>query len=76
MKNTGNSKKVTKSRRAVPELRIVSIRFNLGPDAQMRLRGIFTLLIKHLERDGQKTPERDSPEEVATSDDSTAENGK
>ncbi len=76
MKNTGKSKKVTKSRRAVPELRIVSIRFNPGPDAQMRLRRIFTLLIKHMERDGQKTPEKDSSEEVAPSNNSSMENGK
>ncbi len=76
MKNTDNSTKATKSRRAVTKLRVAGVKCNPAPDAQMRLRRIFTILIKHVERDGQKTPKKDSSDEVALSDDSTMENVK
>ena len=46
MKETKRQRKPTKSGRAGPELRVVRIDCNPGPDAQDRLRRLFTLLVK------------------------------
>ena len=40
-----------------PELRVVAIHFNSAPDAQDRLRRIFTILLEHAARERQAAPE-------------------
>ena len=40
-----------------PELRVVGIHFNPAPDAQDRLRRIFTILLEHAARERQAAPE-------------------
>ena len=45
------------------ELRVVSIDFNPGPDAQDRLRRLFTLLVKYATEDKLPAPDADSSSE-------------
>ena len=45
-----------------PELRVVGIHFNPAPDAQDRLRRIFTILLEHAATDRQAAPDdNDAP---------------
>ena len=44
-----------------PELRVVEINYNPGPDAQDRLRRLFTILLEYAARDGTAAPEQCSP---------------
>ena len=44
-----------------PELRVVEINYNPGPDARDRLRRLFTILLEYAARDGTAAPEQCSP---------------
>ena len=46
MEDTKSQDKPKGSSRGGPELGVVSIHFNPGPDAQDRLRRLFTLMVK------------------------------
>ena len=46
-----------------PELRIVGIDCDPGPDAQDRLRRLFTLLVEHATKDRVPLSEADPPSE-------------
>ena len=46
-----------------PEMKVVGIAFNPGPDAEDRLRRLFTILLEHAVRDRQAFPEEDAPTE-------------
>ena len=48
-------------RRTGSELRVARVDFNPGPDAEDRLRRLFTLLVKYATRDKLPVPEQDSP---------------
>lgn len=54
--------------RSPSELRIVAINYNPAPDAQDRLRRLFTLLLEHTARDRQIATEEDSPANVTSAD--------
>ena len=54
--------------RAPGELRVVAINCNPAPDAQDRLRCLFTLLLEHVAGDGQAAPE-DAPADAPPDDD-------
>ena len=43
-----------------PELRVTRVDFNPGPDAEDRLRRLFTILVKLAVKDGQPPPQTDS----------------
>ena len=47
MRDTKKPGKPGKPRRADPEPRVVRIEFNPGPDAEDRLRRVFTILVNH-----------------------------
>ena len=49
--DTDSQKKPKRPAKESPELRVVSIDYNPGPDAQDRLRRLFTLLVEHAARD-------------------------
>ncbi len=51
MQQTGKNRKPKTKRRELPEFEVVEVRFNPAPDAQDRLRRIFTLLAKHIDWD-------------------------
>ena len=59
-KDTNSQNKPKTPAKESPELRVVSIDFNPGPDAQDRLRRLFTLLVKYAVRDRQLPPRADS----------------
>ena len=58
--DTNSQKKPNRPAKETPELRVVSIDYNPGPDAQDRLRRLFTLLVKLATHDVPPLPERDS----------------
>ena len=60
MENTKSQDKPKGSSRGGSELGVVSIDFNPGPDAQDRLRRLFSLLVKYAVRDRQLPPRADS----------------
>ena len=62
-KDTNSQNKPKTPAKESPELRVVSIDFNPGPDAQDRLRRLFTLLVKLATEDKLPTPEGDSSSE-------------
>ena len=49
------------SGREDPELRVVAINVNPAPDAQDRLRRLFTLLLEHAAKERQAAPEDPAP---------------
>ncbi len=51
MQQTGKDRKSQTNRRELPEFEVVEVRFNPAPDAQDRLRRIFTLLAQHIDWD-------------------------
>ena len=61
--DTNSQKKPKRPAKESPELRVVGIDYNPGPDAQDRLRRLFTLLVKLATEDKLPPSERDpSPE--------------
>ena len=48
-----------------PELKVVGIHFNPAPDAQDRLRRIFTILLEHAAGERQAAPEDATPNDDA-----------
>ena len=60
MEDTKSEDKPKGSSRRGTGLGVVSIDFNPGPDAQDRLRRLFTLLVKYAVRDRQLPPRADS----------------
>ena len=61
MEDKSGQKRPKSSRRTGPELRVARVDFNPGPDAEDRLRRLFTLLVKYTTRDKLPVPEQDSP---------------
>ena len=61
MENAKSQDKPKGSSRGGPELGVVSIDFNPGPDAQDRLRRLFTLLVKYATKDKLSPSDTDSP---------------
>ena len=63
MEDTKSEDKPKGSNRGAPELGTVSIDSNPGPDAQDRLRRLFTLLVKYATEDKLPAPDADSSSE-------------
>ena len=63
MEDTKGEDKPKDSNRGAPELGTVTIEFNPGPDAQDRLRRLFTLLVKYATEDKLPAPDADSSSE-------------
>ena len=63
MEDTKSEDKPKGSNRGAPELGTVTIEFNPGPDAQDRLRCLFTLLVKYATKDKLPAPDADSSSE-------------
>ena len=57
--------------RAPGELRVVAINCNPAPDAQDRLRRLFTLLLEHTAKDRQTATDGDSSANATPADDRT-----
>ena len=61
MADAWNRNQPRKSSRGGPELGIVRIRYRPAPDAQDRLRRLFTLLVRYATAEGTTLPETHSP---------------
>ena len=61
MKDSKSQTRPKSSGRAAGELRVVAINCNPAPDAQDRLRRLFTLLLEHAAMDRQNATDGDSP---------------
>ena len=59
--STSRARPKIRSRASTDELRVVAINCNPAPDAQDRLRRLFTLLLEHAARERQAAPDEDSP---------------
>ncbi len=59
MAKVRKSERPKKSGRSGPDPTVVEVRCNPAPDAQERLRRIFTLLAKHIAEDGLREMEED-----------------
>ena len=64
MKDTNSRKKPKSSRRDAPDIGVVRLASNPGPDAEDRLRRLFSLLVKYATKDRQAAPEEDSPSDA------------
>ena len=60
MAKARKSDRPKKSGRSGPEPTVVEVRCNPAPDAQERLRKVFTILAKHIAEDGLPASEEDS----------------
>ena len=65
MRDEKKTNKARKPRRVDQDLKVVGIYFNPGPDAQDRLRRIFTLLLKHANRRSNSSPDGDATLEAS-----------
>ncbi len=61
MAGTRDQRKPKTPRYAGPEPHIGRVEFNPAPDAEDRLRRLFTLLARHFADEGMNPPERESP---------------
>ena len=57
MEDKQKYRRMGRSAENTPEMKVVGIAFKPGPDAEDRLRRLFTLLLKHAVRDRQAVPE-------------------
>ena len=64
MVDASNRNQPRKSGRDGPDLGVVRIRSKPAPDAQDRLRRLFTLLVRYATADVTTTPEKYSPKDV------------
>ena len=53
-----------------PEIGVVRVFSNPGPDAQDRLRRLLSLMVRYATRDGQAETEKDSPSDAQPTDES------
>ena len=60
MKRADSRKQSKSPGKASPELRVVAINCNPAPDAQDRLRRLFTLLLEHAAKERQAAPDDDA----------------
>lgn len=52
-----------------PEIGVVRVFSNPGPDAPDRLRRLLSLMVRYATHDGQEAPENDSPAEESQTED-------
>ena len=58
-----------------PEIGVVRVFSNPGPDAEERLRRLLSLMLRYATRDGQAEPEQDTPSDAQPNDDPAEEEG-
>ncbi len=73
MKDANSRHKRRNSRSDSQELKLTGIDYNIGPDAEDRLRRIFTILLRHSARDRQVASEKDAPDDAAPAKDQSGE---
>lgn len=73
MKDANSRHKRRNSRADSQDLTVVGINYNVGPDAEDRLRRIFTILLRHTARDRQAATEKDAPDDAPPAEDQSEE---
>ena len=73
MSDTNEEDTKKKARTKAPELKLARISYNVGPDAEDRLRRIFTILLGHAARERQAVTEKDLQAKSAPAEDSAQE---
>ena len=73
MKDANNQNKRRNSRADSQELTVVGIDYNVGPDAEDRLRRIFTILLGHAARERQDATAKDAQAKSAPAEDRAQE---
>ena len=69
MKDTNGQNRRGRPRSDAPDLRVVEINYNPGPDAEDRLRRLFTILLRYAAEDAERQPPTDpSPEDGGEED--------
>ena len=63
MEDKQKYRRMGRSAENTPEMRVVAIKCKPGPDAEDRLRRLFTILLEHAVRDRQAVPAEDDAEE-------------
>ncbi len=58
-----------------PEIGVVRVFSNPGPDAEERLRRLLSLMLRYASADGQAEPEQDTPSDAQPNDDPAEEEG-
>ena len=83
MKDTNSRKKLKKPRRDAPDIGVVRVASNPGPDAEDRLRRLFSLLVRYATQDRPPStsseralaPGEDSPSDAPPAEDHAGEEG-
>ena len=57
------------------EIGVVRVFSNPGPDAEDRLRRLFSLLVRYATQDREAAPEKDSPSDAPPAEDHAEEEG-
>ena len=73
MSDTNDRDTRKKGRTKAPELKLVGIDYNVGPDAEDRLRRIFTILLEHTAAKRQAATEKDAPADAVFSENQAGE---
>ena len=73
MKDKNRQQKPKRPGREAPDIGVVRVACNPGPDAQDRLRRLFSLLVKYATKDRQAAPEKDSPSDAPPAEDHAGE---
>ena len=63
MEDKQKYRRMGRSAENTPEMKVVGIAFKPGPDAEDRLRRLFTILLEHAVRERQAVPAEDDAEE-------------
>ena len=63
MEDKQKYRRMGRSAENAPEMKVVGIAFKPGPDAEDRLRRLFTILLEHAVRDRQAVSAEDDAEE-------------
>ena len=75
MKDKKRQDRRGKPRSDASEIGVVRVFSNPGPDAEDRLRRLFSLLVKYATQDREAAPEKDSPSDAPPAEDHAEEEG-
>ena len=69
MKDKKEQNRKRRAAGAAPEIGVVRVFSNPGPDAEDRLRRLLSLMVRYATRDEQAVVEQDSPKDLLPTDD-------
>ena len=75
MKDKSSQQEPKRPGRDASDIGVVRVASNPGPDAEDRLRRLFSLLVKYATQDREAAPEKDSPSDAPPAEDHAEEDG-